>query len=121
MEKAGDTVLFPFSKCEINKDDGLTTATYSTCRADSEGAPMYVPLYEAKQLKAIRYMLSVESADGVLVAKIYQEHLMYINEFAGEVGEGVDIVAIILIAASVGTSTSSAGSAVGGLTGVSIL
>ena len=114
-------MLFPFGKCEISKDSALVTATYSTCRADSEGAPVYIPVYEAKKLKGMRYMLAVETADGVLVAKISQEFLMHINDFEGEIGEGVDIVAIILLAAFVGTATSSAGSAIGGLTGGSIL
>ena len=116
-EKHGEKELFPFGKCEINRESAMATATYSTCRVDSEGVPMYVPVYEAKKPKGMRYQLAVESADGVLVAKISQEHLMYINDFVGEIGQGVDIVAIILIAAFVGTATSSTGSAIGGLTG----
>ena len=93
---------------------------YSIVKADSENDPMQVPLYEAKKLSGLGFMLAVENMEGTLVAKFAQPG-MSMNKLKAEAGKGVDLVAVLLIASMVGTATGSGGSAVGGLAGAGVV
>ena len=120
-EKDNDTPLFPFAICTIQKGFSSTTATYSLVKADAEGDPMQVPLYEAKKLGAMAFLLSVENMEGTLVAKVGQESMMNSKSLGAEVGKGVDITAVMILAAMIGAATGSSGAAVGGLAGAGVV
>lgn len=119
-QKSGDTVLYPFGKGEISKGMSTASCKYSIVKADSENDPMQVPLYEAKKLSGLGFMLAVENMEGTLVAKVAQPG-MSMNKLKAETGKGVDVVAVLLIASMVGTATGSGGSAVGGLAGAGVV
>ena len=74
----------------------------------------------AEKLSALGYTLSVENMDGTLVGKVLQPG-MDARKLAGEVGKGVDLVALCLISANVGFATGSAGGSVGGLAGAGVI
>jgi len=119
-EKYEETALYPFGVGALKS--GMTSATcvYSITKGDEDGQPIHVPLYEATKISAMAFLFTVENMDGTLVAKIAQPG-MDNRKLVGELGQGVDIVAVLTLSTFVGLATGSAGGSVGGLAGAGVI
>ena len=87
-----------------------------TCRRPLH--PTACPAPRPAALRALR--LACSRSQGTLVAKIAQPG-MDNRKLVGELGQGVDIVAVLLLSTFVGLATGSAGGSVGGLAGAGVI
>lgn len=113
--------LYPFGTIEIKKSLTTATASYGVI---SDGAVdprfMHRPVYQAKKLTAMQFLLSVTDTDGTLVSKVMQPGYDP-TKLVVELGDQVDPVAVALLATFVGAATGSNGAAIGGLAGAGVI
>lgn len=116
----GHTV-YPFAIGTMRKKmHGSAECSYSLIKEGDDNQPTQQEQYKGSKPFAFKFAMGFENMAGTFLAKVLQPGMdPKVTDI--EIGKGVDLVAIVILAGMVGAATGSGGGAAGGLAGAGVI